>query len=659
VIEVSLSRSLVEVAVRSPLRRLFTYESDVPLTQGTRVRVPFGRREVLGVVWRAAQAEPQGLKRISKILDQAPVFGVKDLEFYQRASEYYGISLGEILSLSIPKKVADGKSLKSVEPNQFKFNLLELSASQNEIVEDVLSKKGFQQHLILGETGSGKTEVYLHVFKRIFERGGQALFLVPEIALTPQFESRMKERLGGEVSVFHSQLKESKREESFARAASGLPGIFLGTRSALFLPFKNLQVIVVDEEHDSSYKQSERGCYNARDLSIWKAQLLSIPVILGSATPSLETFERIQSQKLPIHRLKPFFQTPRVTQEIVDLKSQFKEREKTFISNQLHEALIENLTKGEQSLLFLNRRGSASQRLCTSCGQSTSCQHCSTTLTVHRDRGVSICHWCGYQQKLSTPCKACGHKEFFEGGIGTKEVEAQIKARFPEARVARLDRDETQQVNRLSEVIDQFARGKIDILVGTQMISKGIDIPKLSLLGVIMADQGWGVPDFRGLERSFQLFKQLRGRIGRRGQDSRMIIQTFQKDHPLFSLLEGEDAFERFTKGELSIRWMASLPPYKRLALWTLSHRTEAVVRGCAESLKKLLDQVGAQHGMMNIGPTPAPLSRWKGFFRYQILTRSDPKSPTTAVLSTILDALDRKPLKAKVKLDRDPYHFL
>lgn len=654
-----MSKSLVEVAVRSPLRRLFTYESDAPLAQGTRVRVPFGRREVLGVVWRTAVAEPQGLKRISKILDQAPMFGVKDLEFYQKASDYYGVSLGELLNFSIPKRVADGKPLKEVEPKKFKFNLLELSPQQAEVVDEVLSKQDFTQHLLLGETGSGKTEVYLHVFKKVYERGGQSLFLVPEIALTPQFEQRMKERLGAEVSVFHSQLKESRREECFALAASGKPGIFLGTRSALFLPFKNLQTIVVDEEHDNSYKQNERGCYNARDLAIWKAQMLRIPIVMGSATPSLETYERMKSQNLPIHRLKPFFKTPDIKQEVVDLKAQFKDRDKSFISPVLHEALIENLTKGEQSLLFLNRRGSASQRLCTSCGQETNCQHCSTTLTVHRDRGVAICHWCGFQQRLSQPCRSCGNKEFFEGGIGTKEVEMQIKARFPDARVARLDRDETAQTNKLAEVIEKFSQGKIDILIGTQMISKGIDIPKLSLLGVILADQGWGVPDFRGMERSFQLLKQLRGRVGRRGQDSRFIIQTFQKDHPLFASLEGDDAFEKFAQGELAVRWVAELPPYKKLTLWTLSHKSESVVRQSAETLKTSLDRMGTAYKLLNQGPTPAPMSRWKGYYRYQILSRSDAKTPTTALITSVLDAIDRKPLKAKLKLDRDPYHFL
>jgi len=649
---------LFEIAVRSPLRKLFTYQSDKPLEKGMRVKVPFGSREVVGFVWNETQEEPKGLKEIIEVYDEAPFFDQKTLRFYERACAYYGISLGELLASSLPKKVRDGKALKEPALKHFVPKLPKLSEKQKAVADELIKLKGFSERLLMGETGSGKTEIYLRLMEKVLKENGQTLFLVPEISLTPQLEDRLSERLGESVSVFHSQMKESKREEAFARARLGHADIFLGARSALFLPFKNLKLMVIDEEHDHSYKQSERGPYNARDLSLLRGQIFQVPVILGSATPSMESYHRSLQKKDPIYELPHFYEKQKPDIEVIDLKKTWKEEERSFITEKLHEAVLNTLENKEQVLLFLNRRGSASQRVCTSCGAMDECKHCSSTLTIHLDSKQGICHWCGYRKPLKKECDECGESAFFIGGIGTKEVEAQIKEHFPEACVARLDRDQTQKRNVLAKTLRDFAEGKIDILVGTQMISKGIDIPNLSLVGVILADQGWSLPDFRATEKAFQLLKQVMGRAGRRGQSSQFIIQTFLPDHSIFEFLKKDDV-KKFNDEELKVRETANLPPFSKMSLWTIADKSEKVVQESAQSFVKRIQSFAKSLNITVTSAVPAPLYRWKGVYRMQVLTKAPLKGHMTTFTTTVLDDLGLRPIKAKVRLDRDPYNFV
>ncbi len=650
---------LHEIAVRSPLRKLFTYESDEALPRGVRVRIPFGSREVIGFVWNEAKDAPKGLKKIIEVIDEAPLFDELTLRFYEISAQYYGISLGELLSSSFPSKVREGKVLPSFPIKHFVPVLPELSAKQLEVFQKILQTGDFHTHLLLGETGSGKTEIYLRLIEKILFEGGQSLLLVPEISLTPQLEDRLSARLGARVSIFHSALSEKKREEAFARALQGEADVFLGARSALFLPFKNLKLLLVDEEHDNSYKQSERAPYNARDLAILRAQLFNTPVVLGSATPSLESYERSKLIKNSLYHLPTFYESPAPRLEIIDLKECWKEEAKSFITRRLHECISSKLENREQILLFLNRRGSAAQRLCVSCGSVDECKNCSVTLTIHEDLRSAVCHWCGYQKPLKPKCDVCGEREFFCGGIGTKEVESQIRFRFPEARVARLDRDQTTKRETLPNLLRDFAAGKIDILIGTQMISKGMDIPKLSLVGVILADQGWSVPDFRATERAFQLMKQLMGRGGRRGQASDFLVQTFIPQHPLFEWLKLPNAYDVFAEEELKIRKMADLPPYAKLCLLTFGHRREDLVLKEAEVFAKRLQAIANTLGLTIVGPTPAPIHRWKGVFRIQILVKGIPKAQWGTFMATALNDWDLQSYSSKLRIDRDPYHFM
>ncbi len=649
---------LYEIAVKSPLRKLFTYESDQVLTKGMRVRVPFRSREVPGIVWGVTEQSPKGLKSIVAVEDSAPILPQEALLFYERLAAYYGLSIGELLASALPESLSVEKA-HCLETKHFVPLLPTLTQRQTQVVQAIQALEGYQVHLIQGETGSGKTEVYAHLFDKVISEGGQALFLVPEISLTPQLCERLQQRMGGAISVFHSQAREKVRREIVARALSGRADIFLGARSAALLPFTNLKLIVVDEEHDASYKQNERGLYHARDAAVLRAHDLKIPLVLGSATPSLESLERVTRKESHYYRLPAFHEKQKAPLEIVDLKHEWAEGNKTFISEALHEAVTQELQEGRQSLLFLNRRGSASQRLCVSCGHVDECKHCAVKLTYHHDFRRLVCHWCGFQKRESENCQECQGKEFFFGGIGTKQIESEMRTRFPDARIARLDRDEVKKLSDLERIVRDFAEGRIDILIGTQMISKGIDIARLSLVGVILADQGWSVPDFRGNERAFQLLLQLEGRGGRRGQKSRFLVQTFQKDNPIFQWLRASDPVNAFVEAERPIRQMADLPPFSKMALITLSHREGALLKRESILLQQRLSQMAKGLEILIVGPTPAPLFRWKNLYREQILIKDRLKGSLSSLLLALYDDLDRLKLKSKVRIDRDPQSFL
>ncbi len=653
------SPDLYEIAIKSPLRRMFTYESHEPLQVGSRVWVPFRNRERLGIVWKKTSEVPKGLKAVLRKLDTEPLFNEPTLEFYRQAADYYGMALGELLNLSIPKKIQEGAGLIEHEVKSFLPQLPALSSIQQDCVNKISESHGFSIHLIHGETGSGKTEVYLHLMENILLAGGQVLFLVPEISLTPQLEERLSNRLGSSVSVFHSNVREKQRMKAFSQARHTETDVFLGARSALFLPFSNLKMMIVDEEHDSSYKQTERGPYHARDLAILKAKLFNIPIILGSATPSLESYFKTKEKTAQIYRLPKFFETPEPQIEILSLKKAWKTEAKGFITERLHQAIEDCLHKKNQALLFLNRRGSATQRICLECGHQENCPHCSASLTLHFDLQKGLCHLCGYQRSLEKLCSTCSHDQFFIGGIGTKEVEAQVQLRFPEARVARIDRDQSRKKNFLENTLKDFADGNIDILIGTQMISKGIDIPNLSLIGIILADQGWGVPDFRAMERSFQLLKQILGRAGRRGQEARCLIQSFFPEHPIFKLLGEQNSFDMFIEEEIRIREQAGLPPFYRLLMWTLSDKNQSKAFEASEVMMKRLSDLAQSFGIQILGPMEAPIFQWKNEYRYQVLAKAKSTPDLSRFMQIVLKDLEDRPLGVKIKTDRDPQHFM
>ncbi|PIE18816.1 MAG: primosomal protein N' [Proteobacteria bacterium] len=514
----------------------------------------------------------------------------------------------------------------------------------------------FAPFLLHGVTGSGKTEVYLRLIARVLERTGRgAIVLVPEIALTPQLAARFRARFGREVAVLHSGLSESARHDQWRRLRDGELRIVVGARSAIFAPLCDLGVVIVDEEHDPSFKQEEGVRYNARDLALLRGQRAGALVVLGSATPSLESRRAVEEGRLTLCEL-PRRATPRPLPqvELVDLR-QHSTAPDGMLSAPLAAAIDQALAAREQTILFLNRRGFSPQVQCRGCGHVFQCEHCSVSLTHHRRQQRLICHYCGFGQITPERCPSCGAPELSLRGFGTERVEEVLTARFPRARVARLDRD-TAAGAGLARILDGIRRREIDILVGTQMVTKGHDFPHVTLVGVLSADQGLHFPDFRGAERTFQLLTQVAGRAGRGERPGRVLVQTFSPEHPAIVAACRHD-YRAFSELELAARRELSYPPFAYIAALHLDGEDPAAVAAAAARLGQTLAGPAGEAGVSLLGPAEAPLSRLKGRSRWMLLL----KAPQRAALRAVLDRTRQEPCEGGVRLgiDVDPVQML
>ena len=515
----------------------------------------------------------------------------------------------------------------SAQPELKAYPKPELTSDQEAILGEILKgirSKRFSPFLIYGVTGSGKTEIYLRAIEEVLNQGREAIVLVPEISLTPQLLSRFKGRFGENLSLLHSKLGRGERYDQWRRIWKGEVKIAVGARSAIFAPFKNVGIIIVDEEHDPSYKQEEKLRYHARDLAVVRAKQDEATLLLGSATPSLESFHNAERGKFHLLRLperiegKPL---PRV--EVVDMKN-----EKGLLSEKVRAALEKNIKDKKQSLLFLNRRGFANFILCPDCGFTYKCPNCSVTLTYHlRDRSLQ-CHYCDYRIRAPGDCPQCeGHR--LQGvGIGTERLEQEIRSLFPETQVGRMDRDTTSRRRSHQQILKSLESGKTDILVGTQMIVKGHDFPNVTFVGVVSADTSLHFPDFRSSERTFQLLTQVAGRAGRGEVFGEVVIQTYNPDH--YSILRAKDHdFIGFYQEEIQFRRALDYPPFSRLINFRLvgnsEKRTEAVSEEMGRIGRSLLKR-GYGKGIEILGPSAAPFSKMRGKFRWQMLSKG--KSP-------------------------------
>jgi primosomal protein N' (replication factor Y) len=515
----------------------------------------------------------------------------------------------------------------SAQPELKAYPKPELTSDQEAILGEILKgirSKRFSPFLIYGVTGSGKTEVYLRAIEEVLNQGREAIVLVPEISLTPQLLSRFKGRFGENLSLLHSKLGRGERYDQWRQIWKGEVKIAVGARSAIFAPFKNVGIIIVDEEHDPSYKQEEKLRYHARDLAVVRAKQDEATLLLGSATPSLESFHNAERGKFHLLRLperiegKPL---PRV--EVVDMKN-----EKGLLSEKVRAALEKNIKDKKQSLLFLNRRGFANFILCPDCGFTYKCPNCSVTLTYHlRDRSLQ-CHYCDYRIRAPGDCPQCeGHR--LQGvGIGTERLEQEIRSLFPETQVGRMDRDTTSRRRSHQQILKSLESGKTDILVGTQMIVKGHDFPNVTFVGVVSADTSLHFPDFRSSERTFQLLTQVAGRAGRGEVFGEVVIQTYNPDH--YSILRAKDHdFIGFYQEEIQFRRALDYPPFSRLINFRLvgnsEKRTEAVSEEMGRIGRSLLKR-GYGKGIEILGPSAAPFSKMRGKFRWQMLSKG--KSP-------------------------------
>ncbi len=537
----------------------------------------------------------------------------------------------------------------------------ELNAAQQLAVAEITGKlraKESHAFLLHGVTASGKTEVYLRAVQAALELGGSALILVPEIALTPQLVGRFRARLGDTIAVLHSGLSDRQRHAMWTLLRSGERRVAVGARSALFAPLLGLRLMCVDEEQDSSFKQEEGVRYNARDMALLRAQRAGAVCVLGSATPSLKSFHAVQTERLTrlalpdrAHRRAALPET-----EIVDMRRIGPARPgEKLLSLPLCRALEGVLERKEQAILFLNRRGFAPSVACDTCGHILGCPSCEVALTFHvSPRPHVICHYCDYRDKVPERCAECKSPALSYEGSGTERIESSLGAAFPTARIARLDRD-TGAGLKSEGVLGKMQRGEIDILVGTQMVTKGHDLPRVTLVGVLNADAGLSMPDYQASERTFQLLVQVAGRAGRGDTPGHVLIQTKNPEHPAIALALKHDVMG-FVEYGLLDRKSLSYPPYSRLAMVRVSAIEERVARECIAELAQVAHQhAGAQVEIL--GPSPAPITRLRNHYRFRLVVRSKTRGPLRRVLQAVLDArVDRR---VRMVVDVDPVSML
>ena len=540
-------------------------------------------------------------------------------------------------------------------PLRARHTLNEAQQAAYDRIREAIEKGAFHTFLMHGVTGSGKTEVYLTAIETALAAGRGALLLVPEIALTPQMAGQFFSRFGDKVAILHSAFTDVERTEQWRRLRSGAARVVVGTRSGVFAPVQNLGLIVVDEEHDGSYKQEETPRYNGRDVAIMRAQQAGACVVLGSATPSLESRHNADKGKYTLLELPGRIEARPMPQvELIDMRQEFLEtRKQETFSRKLIEALGARLEAGEQTIVLLNRRGFSSFVACRACGERVQCINCSLTLTFHkRDRRL-LCHYCGYAEKVPTKCPKCASDHIYFLGLGSERVEEELHRAFPAARIARLDRDTVTGKRQYETILHDFREGSYDIMVGTQMIAKGHDIPNVTLVGVVNADIGLGMPDFRAAERTFQLLTQVSGRAGRGAVPGIVLVQTINPDHYAVRLAALQD-YPAFYEKELHFRRMMLYPPFSAMAnVLVRSEKQEMAMRMSSE-LGLLLSPPPEKLRIM--GPAEAPVPRLKNEYRYQFLIKSASRKVLNELLQSIRKyAADHKWNATALVIDVDP----
>ncbi|MEM9688322.1 MAG: primosomal protein N' [Pseudomonadota bacterium] len=721
--------SIVKIAVNVPLSREFDYRIDsvVPAV-GSRVRVPFGRREQVGVVLATADSSDVDLtklKTLAEVIDNDPLLSADDLWLLRFCSDYYHHPVGEVVAAALPAALRQGRSLQDpVEhfrttmdagdelqraPRQRALydlladagpsglsaptlNTLEdnwrgaakalidrglvarfdavatpsrptlsaqpgpkLNPDQQRAIDAVDASDGFGCFVIDGVTGSGKTEIYLQLIEATLKRGEQVLVLVPEIGLTPQLVNRFEQRLGLRPALLHSALTDTERLDSWRRARDGSAALIVGTRSAVFVPLLLPGLIIVDEEHDPSLKQQEGFRYSARDLAIARAKRVAVPVVLGSATPTLELLwqcEQGRYTRLPLPSRAGGAKPPSI--RLVDTN---RDGGLEGLSNGLVDAIGRHLDNDGQVLLFLNRRGFAPTQICGSCGYVTECHRCDARMTVHLRQGQLRCHHCGASRPIDTTCSNCGSAELRSLGEGTERLEDALNERFPGRAVKRIDSDSVQRKGAIGEALEAAIGGDADILVGTQMLSKGHHFPKLTLVGIVNADQGLFGTDFRSGERMAQSIIQVAGRAGREHRAGEVLIQTAFPEHAFWQRLI-DAGYAGIASDELIMRKQLGWPPYSRLALLRASaHRQSDALR----FLELARQRFARFDDLTVLGPVEAPMARRAGRYRVQLLLQSGNRALLHRALSHTRPVLEGLPEARRVRwsVDVDPIELL
>jgi primosomal protein N' (replication factor Y) len=727
-----LTRAIVRVALDTPLRRLFDYlpcAGELP-QPGARVRVPFGRQRLIGVVHSLAGASEvprEKLKPLIEVIDAAPVIDAGVMDLVEFAAQYYHHPVGEVMAATLPKLARTGAAARAFSERWFasasgietldsaalnrarrQRELLEILrdepgisaeslaerladwrtpmralvargfASSAQVPEDLViaddpllrtpgpalsdeqtvavaaidgAAQKFSPFLLHGITGSGKTEVYLHAVERCLRHERRALVLVPEIGLTPQLVARFRERFAVTVAVLHSGLTDAERLAAWRQCVSGAARVVLGTRSAVFAPIAALGIVIVDEEHDASFKQHESGFrYSARDLAILRAQRAAVPIVLGSATPSLETLQNVAAgkyQRLSLPRRAGQALPPRAA--VLDLR---EHAVRAGIATPAVEAMQRHLGAGGQVLVYINRRGYSPTLACTACGWIAPCRDCDARLTVHLAAARLRCHHCGADAPLPDKCPQCGYA-VRHVGQGTERVEETLASLFPAMPIARLDRDVVRRRGDLESVVSRVASGEARILVGTQMVTKGHDFPNVTLVVVLNADQGLFSTDFRAPERVAQTIIQVAGRAGRGDKPGEVLIQTEYPEHPLLrSLLE--EGYEGFARAALGERAAAGWPPFAYVAALRASATSLAAA---SDFLRAARAQARMPRGVRLLGPAPAAMAKRAARYHAQLLLESRERTPLHRAIAAWLPGIEslRTPRDLRWSLDVDP----
>lgn len=631
-----------------------------------------------------ATSSPKRLRRVIKVL--CPPFQIEDRKFQDLMAPLLNSSPGSVDYEAVRKKLGrnwrywirkwvrkgwveeaeeeDASVLESEYAQDVRDQgYFELTAHQRMVLDQVLDaigKSEFKPFLLYGVTGSGKTEIYLRLCQHVLSRGLGALVLVPEIALITQMEALFRQRFGKEVAVWHSGLEPDVKLDQWRTARDGLKRIVLGVRSAVFMPVRDCGLIIVDEEHDPSYKQDDRFRYNARDVALKRADILRIPILLGSATPSVQSYFHAKSGKYQLLLLPERVRSGEKGNEdampLVEIVDMRKEKQGKILSKRLREVILENYERGMQTLLFLNRRGFAACALCGRCGYMVKCDFCSVAMTYHSSEKVLKCHYCGAAKEVPTVCPRCERSVLVFLGVGTERVEAEVRKLIPGARIERIDRDAVEEMKLLVRKLNAVRNREADVIVGTQMISKGHDFPGISVTGVINADLGFGLPDFRAGEITAQQLFQVSGRPGRREVRGRVIIQTYNPDHYIFGALQSH-AYHSFCDLELNSRRTLSYPPFVKMARVVCMSKDRDLVYRAVHELSSFVRPMAPQ-GVEVFGPAPAPYFKLRGYYRWHILIKSRTNASMGEILrliaaSQVVSSYGRKGVGFAI--DRDP----
>ena len=655
---------------------------------GRLVQVPLMSKTVAGIILETGR--PSLDFRTKAILGFAP--GGERLprawlELLQWLAGYYFTPLPQVYSACLPKTAVDfvfkptkprslkaGSKAKAVKTGAGKAEdgasgrptapVLVPTPEQKAAIDEVLESFApfrFRTYLLYGITGSGKTLVYLHLARRALELGRRVLVLLPEIALTPQTLSRFRAFLDRPVLALHSNLSAPDRRELWRAVFAGEADVIVGARSAVLCPIDNLGLIVVDEEHDGSYKQSDASPrYNARDLALYRGRQEGCPVVLGSATPSLESYHSALAGRYRLLELKSRAtgsNRPRI--HIVDMREQFELQGSLLISIPLREAVQRALEAGEQAILFLNRRGYAHRRVCKDCGAPRSCPHCIAPLVYHKSKRSLICHYCGFKVPADAPCLACSGTSWLDVGRGIEKAEEYLRDIFPGTAIERLDRDSASAIGGAGKILERFKNGEVKILLGTQMVAKGHDFPKVNVVGVVDADAGLGLSDFRAQERAFQLITQVSGRAGRHQGEGAVFLQTFRPENPLLAFALAHD-FGSFFAEEIERRRELDYPPFRRLLLIEITGGDESLVEEHMRDFSETFRHFAEQADVMVLGPAFAALKKIKDQFRAQLIAKGKAPNQLQWVFGQTLERYNPKqPGKTKLRADMDPLSML